>query len=246
MSVVNIGTRQQAIYNSLVPPEGPKVVSIPLDFTDTDTIELDFTLAYAQTTISVVQCLWVDNFSNSEALVVTVQGTQQTIEVPAQAQGVFPIIAAIRPRISITTTEGVIIPSLWLNVPLPLGVWYKGGGQTIAVTGDVGIIGTVATHDTPPSSTPTAPDAFAVATGGTAVVAFAAGTVPLGAILYNASTTESLFVDFVNTAGTTSPGANGTTIEVQPQQQFTVPGGITTAVSVNAVTAGHGFAGARL
>lgn len=246
MTVVNIGTRQQAIYNSLVPPEGPKVVSIPLDFTATQSVELDFTLAYAQTTISVVQCLWIDNFNNAQSLTVTVAGTQQTIEVPAQAQGVFPIIAAIRPKISITTTGGVIIPSLWLNVPLPVGVWYKGGGQTVAITGNVGITGVVATHDTPPSSTPTAPDAFAVVTGGTPVTAFAAGTVPLGAILYNSHPTESLFVDFVNVAGTVSPGASGTTIEVQPQQQFTVPGGITTAVSVNAVTAGHAFAGARL
>lgn len=130
---VSITTQQTSIYNALVPPEGPKSVSVSLRFDLAQSLVVDFTLANAQKTISVVQCVWIDNFASGQAVTLTMEGTGQTIEVPANSQGSFPIIAAIRTKITCASTGGQAVQALFLNVPLPSAVWYKGGSSVATV-----------------------------------------------------------------------------------------------------------------
>lgn len=89
----------------------------------------------------------------------------------------------------------------------------------------------------------TAGAAHIVVTGGTAVTAIAANAAGIhgGLIINPHGASESLFVDVVNTAGTTAPGVNGTTVELIAGERLELPAGLINAVSVNAVTSSHGF-----
>ncbi len=79
-----------------------------------------------------------------------------------------------------------------------------------------------------------------VATGGTAVVAAAAGTIHSGFDLKNpAAATEPLFFNLAGTAGTTE---SGTTFALAAGASYHGPAGTTQALSVNAATTGHVFA----
>jgi hypothetical protein len=236
--------QQVSIYNALVPREGPKSVSIPINFSAGATALIDFTTAYENTSFSSVQSVWVDNFNNPNSITFTVQSTGQTIEVPADAQGIFPVIAASRPKITAYSAGAVIVPTLWLNVPMPQGTWYKsgnaGGGNVNVTNASIPVSFAIA------PKTPAAPAAFTIATGGVAVTAFAGGTIVNGAVITNpAAASESLFIDFVNAAQTAVPGTLGTCFELKPGQSFEVPGGIASAVSANAVTAAHAFSAVR-
>lgn len=235
---ISIGNQQQAIFNSLVPPEGPKAVPQTLDFSQASSFLLDFTQAYDQKIISVVQTIWVDNFANTAPVKFTVAGTGQTIECPAGAQGVFPIISAIRTKITAISSGAAIVPCQFLNVPLPIGVWYKtgnaGGGAVTISSGAVSI--------TRQAVTAAAAAAHSIAAAATAVTVFAAGAIVTEGVITNPNAaTESLFVDLVNVASDAAPGANGTTTELVPGQSFTVPGGLSNAVTACAATAGHAF-----
>lgn len=221
------GVNQTTILNALVPPEGPKSLAVQLDFTTVASIIVDLTITTAQGKISTVQMVFADNSANTAPLAIAVSGTSQTIRVPAGAQGWFPVVATNRPKLTFSSPAGSpVITCLLLNVPVAQGYWFP--------------------FDTNARSSAKAPLVFAVTTGGTAVVVWnstAPNIVPSdGAVIINPkAATESLFVNIVNTAGTTAPGANGTTVELAAGDAFTVPPGFVGTVSVNAVTSGHTF-----
>lgn len=221
---ISVTMQQSAIYNAMIPPEGPRSVSMALDFAASDQYDVDFTLAYAQKTISVVQTVWVDNSSNPQPVLFSVAGTGQKFTAPPYAQGSFPVIAAIRPKIAVSSVNSAAtVTLLWLNVPLPSSQWYPAGNSSV----------TPATAQTAASDT--------IAAGGTAQTVFAAGSIVTQGIVINPSTaTETLYVDFVHAAADTAPGPNGTTFELLPGQKCNVPP-LTGAVSVNAATTGHAF-----
>ena len=95
---------------------------------------------------------------------------------------------------------------------------------------------------------PTAPLATSIVVAGTAVVV-ATGPINGGFITnpYNAAaqgvgSAENLYVDCINTPGSTDAAGNGTTSIVQPGQTFTLaalPSGY--SYRVNAASAGHKF-----
>lgn len=87
--------------------------------------------------------------------------------------------------------------------------------------------------------TPTALDAFTVATGGTAVVALTAGHRPGGGWIMNPSTTTALCINEIGTA-TTTPSGNTTCIAPGQAYNLLPAAG---AVSVNATDSAHVFSG---
>jgi hypothetical protein len=246
-TTVNVGTQQTAIINALVPREGPKAVSVPLDFTTATgapSILIDFTQAYMQTTISMIQSVWIDNFANASPVRLAINNPPQTIEIPPHAQGCFPVISAIRAKIVATSAGGLVVPCLFLNVPLPVGVWYESGngfGGTVDVSGtvDIGNLVTITgTVDVSGGGQGTAivGDATSVAVGGTPVVVFAAGEIVNGAFIVNPfAATEALYINMIMNAGTVE---SGSTFALQPGQRATIPP-LTGSVTANAVTTGH-------
>lgn len=248
MSGVVDPNNQISVANALVPPEGPKVVPTQLDFSTAGIVIVDFTLPQMQKRISVIQTVIVRNWNNPNPLTITVDGTSQMIDVPANSDVTTAVLAAIRPKFVVQTVSGVIVPVIWLNVPLPsLYVPNTGGGSsqvTVVGTVDVDVLNTVTVTGTvnavsaAGSITPANADASSITTGGTAVSVFASGG---GVIVNPDNATESLFIDIVNSPGTVAPGTSGTTVELVAGQSFTTPRGTTTATRANAVTNGHTF-----
>jgi hypothetical protein len=205
------------------------------------------------------QAMTVDNTAN--AVSVTVQeltygwsrsipgGVSQTFQFPAVQNQIFTFTTTASATItlsvydwpafpdsaSLNTTNAQGTPVYVVNEPTVLqgtSPWVVGG--TVAISGQpVQIITS--------QGTATAGSAHAIATGGTAVTIFAAGAiVHEGLIINPTSATESMFVDFVNNAGTIAPGPNGTTMEIVAGNSCAVPP-LATAVTGNAVTTGHTF-----
>lgn len=87
-------------------------------------------------------------------------------------------------------------------------------------------------------------DTAQVTTSGTPVVAAAAGTVFSGCWIQNdPSSTTNLIVDSVGTANKTTP--TSTSAILTPGQTFYCPGGITTAITVDALDNAHKFYGQK-
>jgi hypothetical protein len=217
----NAATNSVTVLNALVPPEGPKCVPTPLDFRTASTAVVDFTLATMQAKITTIQAIWVDNSANGAAVTIQSEALSQNIVIPAGYQCSVPVAATNRPKFLVSTTAatGLYVTILWFNVPLP-------GVVIPSETGTTGA-GTAALHTT-------------IAAGGTAVTVFG-GTVNHGRVINPFNATESLFLDYVNTAGTVAPGASGTTFELVPGQSENVPDGFTGTLTANAATNGHTF-----
>ena len=87
-------------------------------------------------------------------------------------------------------------------------------------------------------STPIGPVNSTVTTGGTAVVVFAAGTIPHVADIINPATASSiLYVDIV----TTALAGQATSIPLAAGQSYRVSQPINTAVTAVASDSGHAF-----
>ena len=222
-SLGNNPVNQVSVLNGLVPPEGPKSLAEILDFSTASSVLIDLTITTQQVLISTVQAIFADNSANPAELSITCSGTQQSIDVPAGAQGWFSLVATNRPKLTFQTQPGLRVPVILLNVPVSQSWWYPNGQGGSSGSG---------------------PAFTTVATGGTAVTIWSGSTVPSGGAVirnpYNA--TESLYVDIVNAAQVSqSGGTNGTSVELQAGDSFTVPPGFLGSVSVNAATNGHAF-----
>jgi len=107
-------------------------------------------------------------------------------------------------------------------------------------------IGTIST--TPVIVTPTAATAAVIVTGGTAVTLITGPinggyvTNPINASAQGISAAENAYIDMVSTPGSTDSTANGTTILLEPGQNFVFPALATgVIVKANAATSGHKF-----
>src|SRR5215471_13660000 len=75
-----------------MPEEGPKCVPMTLDFTATDSYDLDFSSIVNRAFISMVQTVFVDTSTSGVNVTITVPGSQQIIKVKAGTQGYYPIL----------------------------------------------------------------------------------------------------------------------------------------------------------
>lgn len=214
------GTENITILNATVPPEGPKCVPIPVDLTSVPSAIVDFTLATGQAKIAGVQSIYLDNSTNTEPVTIKVDGTQQTIEAPAGSQGTYPVISTNRPKFTISSGGAIALIVHFLNVPVPCNVWFPRQGELTQATGNATSI---------------------ITTGGVAVNVWNPPPSGGGVIINPKAATESLFIDIVNAAGTTAPGAHGTTVELAAGESFVVAPNFGGVVSANAATSGHAF-----
>jgi hypothetical protein len=216
------GSNGQQVCNATIPAEGPRTFPGVLTFDGITTqFVYDFTLAFQQGKVSVLQSLWWDATNNPSDTTVAVSLSGQTFTIPGGSIGVLPLIAARQPKITFTNTTAGNVAIQLLNVMVPSVVYSPDATESL-LSG--------------------AANAITVATGGTAVTPFPVGWAPKGGVITNPdSATEPLFVDWFATAGTASPGPNGTTQLLEPGSSLVVPAGLQRAVTVNAATAGHAF-----
>ena len=98
--------------------------------------------------------------------------------------------------------------------------------------------------------TPRGLDLTTIVNGGTAIVAVTGPiyggflTNPFNAAAQGVPTAENLYIDMVGVPGATDAAANGTTVLLQPGQNFTFPWlAVGVMVRVNAATTGHRISG---
>ena len=258
-NTISVGNQQTTIYNSLMPKEGPKSVNLALDFSTQTSITVDFTLATMQTVISVVQSLWCDNSQSAAEIDFEIENTGQVIRVPAGSMATLPVIAASKPKILVTSASGLIIPVLFLNVPLPSAVWALTGSSApsnvnvvnqpldvVVLNSPTGETSVSIDNQTfsplvvgPPTSHPAAAVSTVIAASGAAQTVFPAFSIVTAGIVQNPKTaTETLYIDGVAAANTTG---TGTTFGIQPGDSF-ICAPSANDWTVNALTAGHAFA----
>lgn len=127
MTLKNIGTQDTfQIGNGFAPDLdfGPRCAKVELDFSATTFYDLDFTAIQQAGAFSFLQAVFVDNKDNANALDLVFDQVGQTIHVPAQCQGCFPIIAPASTKCRATTIQAGFIAKLqFVNVPMPLTQW---------------------------------------------------------------------------------------------------------------------------
>lgn len=125
------------VSNIAIPPKGPKVVPMLLDFSVQTSIDVSGELVTAQGHIDYVQGFYVDNAIYADPVSFTIQGTDQNITVPPFSQGYFPALFLDPPNMVVETTAltNKIIDVILYNVPIQAQMWCSseaGAGLTDA------------------------------------------------------------------------------------------------------------------
>lgn len=104
----------------------PASVSYAADFTTEQTFVINLTLQQQQQVFGVPRTLFIDNGDNPNGVTVSVQGTQFTFDVPAYANGHFPLNAQLNDTISFYSLGGStsLVNITIFNWVLPATVWY--------------------------------------------------------------------------------------------------------------------------
>lgn len=203
------------------PVEGSRAVSAQYSWTGTQTgFTEDLSQLAARGMETTPQTLFIDNSSCYQAVTINIFGSNQTIVVPSNFQGVYPALFTGSPGYTITGGTSGVTRVYLLNVPASGGLW-----STVSV----------------PTRAILALDVSSVTTGGTAVTALAAGHRTAGGWIMNPTTaTTNLGINEIGTAsGTTSAGS---TTFIAPGQSYSlVPS--PNAVSVIASDSSHAFSG---
>lgn len=170
-----------------------------------------------------------NGFASSTGTVFTTLTTDQGFRVNVGGR------TAIRLRVSSTGTGTITVASSAASVSDLVGI-------SSPIPPGSNTIGTVVA----PSVTPRAGTASTITTGGTAVTIVTGPcnggyiTNPINAAAQGISAAENVYLDPVNTPGDTDANANGTTILLEPGQNFSLPqlaSGV--ALKANAASSGH-------
>lgn len=197
---------QGQIFSGLAPVQGPKCLGDTLDFSAVAQINLDLTQEETTGQIDYIQTLYVNNSDNLNALEFLFEGTNQLLTIPAGASGIWPVFVTGPVRCKVTTTiaANLLIPILWINVPMPLTQW---GPQT------VNIAAVTATF----APTVAAWNNFSGNTAVASAALFAAKANAKRRIVINpASNPGSLWINFGGVAAVTAPPS----IEIPPGATF--------------------------
>jgi hypothetical protein len=135
----------RTIQNALIPPEGPKAipVNIPFSSLGAGSVLVDFTLAFQQKKVSVIQTVYINNLNGSGRVTLVSQETGQSISAAAGAQAYVPIMAGREPKFTVTNQTADDLQLAFINVPMPAVYWgqvsvgvvegiYNAGGVTLA------------------------------------------------------------------------------------------------------------------
>ena len=118
---INQGTK---VGNQTLPPEGPKSIPYRLDFSAQSAYLISLQYLFAQSLISNVQGVYVDNSTNTQPTTVYVDNTQQEIDVPPGAQMYVPLVLTANSQITIASQGSAAVTAKLFNFPMPFGVWY--------------------------------------------------------------------------------------------------------------------------
>lgn len=187
-------------------PNAPKTLRVDFDFrAGAQSYSVDTTLIRAQGKLDIIQSIYIDNVTgaNNQPVTIAVSGTNQSISVPANFQGIFPLLVTDRAAFTIESsgngTASMFFanfqqaPFMWQGIAIPTNI-----SGTVAVA-DAIIDATVSgnrvnttSHEVPASIID---HSGQIAVGGTSQVAAAANIARLGWLLQNIDEnfTENLY-----------------------------------------------------
>lgn len=216
---------------------GRRAVHVIIDFTLGNPFALNMQDIQQRGQFDSAQTLYVDNINGTGALRITMGLTLQEIDVPAGAQGYFPILQGNPPNMVVQALAGTPIVNIQvLNFFMPPMVWYPNGISVIDVT-LAGIIvnGQVPVLSNPATNTLTNVSGT-IAAGGTGQVLLGANVARKRLIIQNPSTaTEVLQWSPFFLAGPYFDLAAG---QAYDSDGSTIEGN---AVWIKAATTGHAF-----
>lgn len=113
------------VFNQLVPNEGPKQITLNLDFSVADIYTFDLQLEIAQKIIWGVQSIYYSNDAGVDVQLV-IETTDQVMTLKNNFEGYRPVLMANPPKGSFRAAAGSgILQVKLLNVPMPFGEWAK-------------------------------------------------------------------------------------------------------------------------
>jgi hypothetical protein len=113
-----------AVYGAQIPREGPKAVSVPLNFVTNDQYTLDYGNEQYLGRLSMVQTIFVDASNVDVPVQVQVSGTNQVIIARGRTQGYYAVCAANPFRATFTCAGGgAPVQIQLLNYPVTSAQW---------------------------------------------------------------------------------------------------------------------------
>lgn len=114
----------QSVNGQKIPDEGPKSITVPLDFSLGTTFTLDLQNIMQRGFMSMVQGLYLDNSLGGSTLSVTFGSTNQNIKIAPNRQG-YRMVLCPNPVNNITffSTSGVAVSVNLLNFPVTNSDW---------------------------------------------------------------------------------------------------------------------------
>lgn len=112
------------IRNQVVPSEGPKAVPVLLDFSNTDTWDVDVSQLQQLGFLSMVQSLYVDMALSDNPMVCSVNGIGQKLVFKPGTQGYYTILCPNPVKLEFKSTQGgVQIQVFLINTPIAGATW---------------------------------------------------------------------------------------------------------------------------
>jgi len=114
----------QSVNAQKIPDEGPKSVSVPLDFSQSTVYTLDIQNLIQRSFITMVQGVFLDNSANGSTLEISFGSSGQNIKIAPNRQG-YRIVLCPNPanQIVFTSTGGVSVTVILLNFPVTNSDW---------------------------------------------------------------------------------------------------------------------------
>jgi hypothetical protein len=114
--------------NNQTPTEGPKVIPMTLDFTASQSIEVNLSYQQQQLQISAIQSVFVDNSLNDAPLVLKVGNNVQSLSIPGGFQAYLNIDCPNPPRFIALCTGGQLAKIIFQNFKTEPLMWSASGG----------------------------------------------------------------------------------------------------------------------
>ncbi len=111
------------VFNGLAPRRGPRTMNAQIDFSVSNPLNLDLTIAQDMDRLEWVQTLYIDNSSNASPLTALSINSNQKISCPPYSQGYFPILVPGDPKFIFSTSGTPTVPIAFLSMAMPCMVW---------------------------------------------------------------------------------------------------------------------------
>ena len=111
------------VYNAQVPDEGPKEITLLLDFSEASEYVIDGKVLTDQPYISMVQTLWIDTTGASAAVTAFIEGSRQTIQANKATQGYYPVLCPNPFRITFDSSTETKVTVALINTPIAPAQW---------------------------------------------------------------------------------------------------------------------------